>query len=381
MSKKLVVLLGRADWAGSCYSVCEAINAIGRVECRHISLYSHIYGYPSDIVIPICYVQNPKRAEDYLKEYTKVEELFERADLIHIWNDILPAFKGLLTIPEKKVKSYTFTGTLYRENHTAINAYLKKLDAKVVVQNPTYRYLDELESEYIPHAVNTDLLKPIPFDEREPKTMACYRPAHKSTSAQNDIAFLESILKVNYPGWKFALDKMMSWEERMKLMAQCMFFFEYMDPNMGYWGRSALEACAMGVPAFSYVSSRAIRLSEGRFGDPAIIHVDRSVLRDVIKTTLSKGLDEYEDLSRKAREWVIKYYGYPTIGKLYTKFFEKILDVGPVKRLTLQSPKPQNVFNRIPLERKPAGKIGRNDPCPCGSGKKYKKCCLLTTAN
>ncbi|MDA3918941.1 MAG: SEC-C metal-binding domain-containing protein [Deltaproteobacteria bacterium] len=23
------------------------------------------------------------------------------------------------------------------------------------------------------------------------------------------------------------------------------------------------------------------------------------------------------------------------------------------------------------------GKIGRNTPCPCGSGKKYKKCCLL----
>jgi hypothetical protein len=24
-------------------------------------------------------------------------------------------------------------------------------------------------------------------------------------------------------------------------------------------------------------------------------------------------------------------------------------------------------------------KPGRNDPCPCGSGKKYKKCCLSTT--
>jgi SEC-C motif len=23
-------------------------------------------------------------------------------------------------------------------------------------------------------------------------------------------------------------------------------------------------------------------------------------------------------------------------------------------------------------------KIGRNDPCPCGSGKKYKQCCLST---
>jgi preprotein translocase subunit SecA len=25
--------------------------------------------------------------------------------------------------------------------------------------------------------------------------------------------------------------------------------------------------------------------------------------------------------------------------------------------------------------RRPAPKTGRNEPCPCGSGKKYKKCC------
>jgi preprotein translocase subunit SecA len=25
---------------------------------------------------------------------------------------------------------------------------------------------------------------------------------------------------------------------------------------------------------------------------------------------------------------------------------------------------------------KSRAKVGRNDPCPCGSGKKYKKCCL-----
>jgi hypothetical protein len=29
----------------------------------------------------------------------------------------------------------------------------------------------------------------------------------------------------------------------------------------------------------------------------------------------------------------------------------------------------------LPIRRE-APKIGRNDPCPCGSGKKYKKCCL-----
>jgi uncharacterized protein len=29
------------------------------------------------------------------------------------------------------------------------------------------------------------------------------------------------------------------------------------------------------------------------------------------------------------------------------------------------------------LARKPP-KVGRNEPCPCGSGKKFKKCCLRT---
>ena len=26
-----------------------------------------------------------------------------------------------------------------------------------------------------------------------------------------------------------------------------------------------------------------------------------------------------------------------------------------------------------------SGRIGRNDPCPCGSGKKFKKCCMNKT--
>ncbi|HLO77428.1 MAG TPA: YchJ family protein [Magnetospirillum sp.] len=32
------------------------------------------------------------------------------------------------------------------------------------------------------------------------------------------------------------------------------------------------------------------------------------------------------------------------------------------------------VMNPRPAQRV-ADKVGRNDPCPCGSGKKYKKCC------
>lgn len=33
-------------------------------------------------------------------------------------------------------------------------------------------------------------------------------------------------------------------------------------------------------------------------------------------------------------------------------------------------------FNKITQNDRTDEKIGRNDPCPCGSGKKYKKCCL-----
>jgi hypothetical protein len=38
------------------------------------------------------------------------------------------------------------------------------------------------------------------------------------------------------------------------------------------------------------------------------------------------------------------------------------------------SPKSQGVFDRAGTYYAPP-KVGRNDPCPCGSGKKYKKCC------
>ncbi len=30
---------------------------------------------------------------------------------------------------------------------------------------------------------------------------------------------------------------------------------------------------------------------------------------------------------------------------------------------------------KIKPVRRPGSRIGRNDPCPCGSGRKYKKCC------
>jgi len=39
--------------------------------------------------------------------------------------------------------------------------------------------------------------------------------------------------------------------------------------------------------------------------------------------------------------------------------------------------KPVNVEpTPIQRARKPFPRVGRNEPCPCGSGKKFKKCCF-----
>ena len=46
----------------------------------------------------------------------------------------------------------------------------------------------------------------------------------------------------------------------------------------------------------------------------------------------------------------------------------------PAEQAESQGPQPQpKPGKKAPVVVGP--KIGRNDPCPCGSGKKYKKCC------
>jgi SWIM/SEC-C metal-binding protein len=48
--------------------------------------------------------------------------------------------------------------------------------------------------------------------------------------------------------------------------------------------------------------------------------------------------------------------------------------------ITVDADKPEDTADLDRLQSpvvqvKAASKVGRNEPCPCGSGKKYKKCC------
>lgn len=48
-------------------------------------------------------------------------------------------------------------------------------------------------------------------------------------------------------------------------------------------------------------------------------------------------------------------------------------------RKTMEQTKLEDGGRVVPFKRD-SPKVGRNDPCPCGSGKKYKKCCLNKTS-
>lgn len=57
---------------------------------------------------------------------------------------------------------------------------------------------------------------------------------------------------------------------------------------------------------------------------------------------------------------------YPDI---YVKFRKRHMDLKKI----YASNKKKHFIPPKPIQ---SAKVGRNDPCPCGSGKKYKKCCL-----
>lgn len=66
-------------------------------------------------------------------------------------------------------------------------------------------------------------------------------------------------------------------------------------------------------------------------------------------------------------------------GKYYEKVIEKIIEEESVP----EAERAANMLAQLEAdmdggyhkEEKSSIKVGRNDPCPCGSGKKYKKCC------
>ncbi len=85
--------------------------------------------------------------------------------------------------------------------------------------------------------------------------------------------------------------------------------------------------------------------------------------RDPVVEYKFEGYDMFEEMIASIRE--------ETLRLIYHARIEK-----PVERVQVAKPlETAGDGTTAPVQRKATDKVGRNDLCPCGSGKKYKKCC------
>ena len=135
---------------------------------------------------------------------------------------------------------------------------------------------------------------------------------------------------------------------------------------------------------------------EEEFGDELMREVERVVLLRSVDTHWMEHIDAMDDLregihlrSYGQHDPVVEYRneGYDMFNAMTESIKEdvakRILNVRVRKNVTLEREKVAKETGASgaddgSLKKEPVrkgNKIGRNDPCPCGSGKKYKKCC------
>jgi uncharacterized protein YecA (UPF0149 family) len=83
------------------------------------------------------------------------------------------------------------------------------------------------------------------------------------------------------------------------------------------------------------------------------------------------------DLMIPIYEYYHQPYDLTSLQKNERQFRQETMERDPFRQKFL---KVTNALKQAAREN-PKRKVGRNDPCPCGSGKKYKKCCLNNDRN
>ena len=328
-----VVILSQADFAGSSYQAACAINSVGKFNVRSITMQRHPFSFPHDIIIP-CHQDSHKGtfAKD-CESYKEVVQLLNEADIIHCWNDIPedPKYfdfeKGGINIPKNKPMLVTMTGSLYRNEHTRLNAIIKERGYKLVVQNPMLRFLTEIDSTFIPHVVDTEFLQPVEKNN-EKITLGVYF-GHYYASVGEDRNFLMNCIKGKDINIIDHMSRKVPWKEHIEFIKNCDILYHGIKISkiVEYIGRSSLEAMAFGIPVITFVNEqKAIELAEGKIGNqiPVVICDERNL--DLNLEVLIDNQYCREGLGKEGREWVEKYFSYKVVGKQYSKIYEEVLN-------------------------------------------------------
>ena len=136
---------------------------------------------------------------------------------------------------------------------------------------------------------------------------------------------------------------------------------------------------------------------EAAYGSPVMRELERVVMLRVVDEYWMDNIDAMDDLKQGIglraygqHDPVVAYKeeGYEMFQAMVTAIREEtvrrmfLAQIGPkmeVKRQKvakeMSTNAPDKSVKKQPV-RNAATKVGANDPCPCGSGKKYKKCCM-----
>ena len=121
------------------------------------------------------------------------------------------------------------------------------------------------------------------------------------------------------------------------------------------------------VPSIEAYWSNAIVASRSCFKSP-----------DIIDPKLMKALNS-ETNFRIRKIFNAIESGFPNPGSSFSHVFEWLRDpkVDEPKKLPKNLKKlKRDTSTKLSSNKRSRTKVGRNDPCPCASGKKYKRCCL-----
>ena len=93
-----------------------------------------------------------------------------------------------------------------------------------------------------------------------------------------------------------------------------------------------------------------------------------------IKAEVTKTLMTVQIRSEQQVEAVAETQRAPINVQYHHAAYEEALDEGEIFRRRRIKSRRRGSAGETSTVRAPRGKVGRNDPCPCGSGKKYKQC-------
>jgi len=166
------------------------------------------------------------------------------------------------------------------------------------------------------------------------------------------------------------------------------------------------------------IASKSYEKREQSFGADAMRHIEKTILLDMIDSKWkdhlyamdilkegiglraygqvdplieykNEGYAMFEDMFNRIQEDALEFIFRVQVVKeervkgvfdaVPQQFIHQEAQPLAASQPRIESPRPMSAANapdvkQVPVHRE-APKVGRNDPCPCGSGKKYKKCC------